>query len=263
MIHYLETEFSNIRYSDCGEGEVLILLHGYLEAIETFDSFVRDLSVSSRVICVDLPGHGKSTIKNSCIGITEMAAAVFALIEDLKLNKIHLMGHSMGGYVALAFAERYPERLASFSLLHSSANPDTDEKLRNRVKEIEFIKRGKKALICSTAVPNTFSKKNQESFSDDIDTLVKIASDTKEQGIIAALKAMMNRLDMNDMLKGLSVPKYSFIGMEDNFIPFGKAIEWAHDNDMEPLIFKHSGHMSFIEEKRKCVEAVLEVFKKA
>jgi len=263
MIHYLETEFSNLRYSDCGEGEVLILLHGYLEAIETFDSFVTDLSVSSRVICVDLPGHGKSTIKNSCIGIAEMAAAVFALIEDLKLNKIHLMGHSMGGYVALAFAERYPEKLASFTLLHSSANSDTDEKRRNRAKEIEFLKRGKKDLICSMAVPNTFSKKNQESFSDEMDTLIKIASDTKEQGIIAALKAMMNRPDMNEMLKGLSVPKYSFIGMEDNFIPFEKGMEWVRDSGMDAILFEHSGHMSFIEEKQKCVEAVLEILKKA
>ena len=261
MIHYLETKISKLRYSDQGEGEVLVLLHGYLEAIETFDAFTKDLATKVRVICVDLPGHGMSTLKLKHIGVDEMAEAVFALVGELNLSKVHLMGHSMGGYVALAFADKYAHKLASFSLLHSSANPDTEEKIENRKREIDLINRGKKELICSTAIPNTFSKRNQESFSDEIATLIDIASMTSNEGVIAALNAMMNRPDRNQVLKVLQIPKYSFIGREDNFIPFEKGMEWANANGMNPIVFENSGHMSFIEEKDACVKAVMNIMK--
>ncbi|MGZ2372047.1 hypothetical protein ACXR6G_19925, partial [Ancylomarina sp. YFZ004] len=169
--------------------------------------------------------------------------------------------HSMGGYVALAFADKYVDKLASFSFLHSTANADTEEKKSNRAREIVFIRKGKKELICSTAVPNTFSKKNQEAFSEEIDVLIEIASNTKDEGIVTALNAMMNRPDRNEMLRELSVPKYSFIGKEDNFISFDKGMAWANENGMQPVVFEHSGHMSFIEEKDKCIDAILEILR--
>ena len=261
MIHYLETKTSNLRYSDQGKGEVLILLHGYLEAIETFNDFASELGKHARVICIDLPGHGKSTIKSESISVDNMADAVNELTVELELDKVHLMGHSMGGYVALAFADKFAKKLASLSLLHSTAYPDTDEKRLNRSKEIEFIMRGKKELICNTAIPNTFSKRNQDIFSDEITELVRIASETQNEGVVAALKAMMNRTGRNEMLKAIQIPKYSFIGKEDNFIPFEKGLEWAKSNGMKPFIFENSGHMSFVEEKNKCIEAVLEILK--
>tara|TARA_R110001583_G_scaffold14228_4_gene59904 strand:- start:9728 stop:10513 length:786 start_codon:yes stop_codon:yes gene_type:complete len=261
MIHYLETKISNLRYSDQGEGEVLILLHGYLEAIETFDAFAKDLATKGRVICIDLPGHGKSNIKHDNVGVEEMAEAVLAFVNELNLGKVHLMGHSMGGYVALAFADRYSDKLASFSLLHSTANPDTEEKRENRKREIGLIKRGKKELICNTAVPNTFSKRNQDLFSKEIEGLVQIASETSDDGVVVALNAMMNRADRNETLKALQIPKYSFIGKEDNFIPFEKGMELANTNGMNPIVFENSGHMSFVEEQDACVEAVRNIMK--
>ena len=261
MIHYLETKISRLRFSDRGDGEVLILLHGYLEAIETFDAFAEDLATNVRVICIDLPGHGQSTTKTKDFGVEEMAEVLFELILKLKLSKVHLMGHSMGGYVALAFADKYSDYLASFSLLHSTANPDTDEKKGNRIREIDLVSRGKKELICNTAIPNTFSRKNQNLFGKEIEDMVRIASNTYEEGIVDALNAMMNRSDRNDVLKALQVPKYSFIGKEDNFIPFDKGMKWADANDMNPIIFENSGHMSFIEEKEKCIEAILDILR--
>lgn len=259
MIELIDTIKYKIRFSDQGDGAVLVILHGYLESIETFDAIACELSKSARVICIDLPGHGKSDLKQGQVTIEDMADAVNTVIQHLNIEMFHLMGHSMGGYIALAFADRHPDNLASFSFLHSTANPDTEEKRGNRKREIDFIKRGKIELICSTAVPNTFSKNNQETFSNEIDALIEIASNTRDEGIIAALNAMMNRPDRNEMLKALQVPKYSFIGKEDNFIPFEKGIEWAQDNGMKTFVFEHSGHMSFIEEKEQCIEAVLEI----
>ena len=259
MIKLIDITRYKIRYSDQGDGAVCVLLHGYLESIEIFDIITSELSKSARVICIDLPGHGKSDLKMEHVSIEDMADAVYTVIQSLDIDVIHLMGHSMGGYVALAFADKYADKLASFSFLHSTANADTEEKKSNRAREIEFIRKGKKELICSTAVPNTFSKNNQEAFSDEINGLTEIASKTKDDGIVAALNAMMNRPDRNKTLRELSIPKFSFIGKEDNFIPFDKGMAWAKDNGMQPIIFKHSGHMSFVEEKEKCIEAVLDI----
>lgn len=260
MLKLIDTTRYKIRYSDQGNGgSVLVLLHGYLESIETFNGIVHELSKSARVICIDLPGHGKSDLKQDQVSIDDMADAVNTVIQYLSIDQVHLLGHSMGGYVALAFADKYADRLASLTFLHSTANADTEEKRANRAREIEFIRKGKKELICSTAVPNTFSKNNQEAFSDEIDVLIEIASKTSDEGIIAALKAMMKRPDRNETLKRLRIPKYSFIGKEDNFIPYEKGMTWAGDNGMKAFIFEHSGHMSFIEEKEKCIEAIKEI----
>lgn len=263
MIKSIDTTKYTIRFSDQGDGAVCVILHGYLESIETFDVITSELSKSARVICIDLPGHGKSDLKQSHVSIDDMAEVVHTVIQSLDINMIHLLGHSMGGYVALAFADKYADKLASFSFLHSTANADTEDKRANRAREIEFIRKGKKELICSTAVPNTFSKNNQEAFSDEIDLLIKIASNTKNEGIIAALNSMMNRPDRNEILRELSVPKYSFIGKEDNFIPFEKGMAWANENGMQAIVFEHSGHMSFVEEKEKCIEVVLDILAQA
>jgi len=262
MISTIDTTKYKIRFSDQGEGVVCVILHGYLESIETFDAITFELSKSVRVICIDLPGHGESDSKQDHISVDDMADAINSVIQHLDIDRIHLMGHSMGGYAALAFADKYADKLVSFSFLHSTANADTEEKRANRTREIEFIRKGKKELICSTAIPNTFSKNNQEAFSDEIFTLIEIASNTKDEGIIAALNAMMNRPDRNETLKALQIPKYSFIGKEDNFIPFDKGMTWASDNGMQAFVFEHSGHMSFIEEKEKCIEAILGILDK-
>ena len=257
MIYYLETKRSKLRYSDRGEGEVLVLLHGYLEAIETFDVLAKELSNRSRVICIDLPGHGGSTCKSENMRVDEMAEAIHTLVMELKLNS--LIRAFDGSLCGLAFADRYVDKLASFSFLHSTANPDTDEKRMNRRREIEFIIRRKKELICNTAIPNSFAKSNQEIYQFDIEELIRIACKTTDEGVILALNAMMNRPDRNIMLKNLQIPKSSFIGKADNFIPFEKGMEWAIANGMEAVVFENSGHMSFIEEKEKCIEEILRI----
>jgi len=171
MIKSIDTTRYKIRYSDQGAGSVCVLLHGYLESIDTFDAITSELSKRARVICIDLPGHGKSVFKQENVSIDDMADAVNTVIQHLNVDNVHMLGHSMGGYVALAYADKYADKLASFSFLHSTANADSEEKRANRVREIELIRKDKKELICGTAVPNTFSKKNQKAFAEEIEEL--------------------------------------------------------------------------------------------
>ena len=105
MDRYLELDNYTLRFRDKGKGNTVVLLHGYLESIETFETFADDLSSLARVITVDLPGHGLSELKTDSCSIDEMAQAVNKLVDHLKIERINIVGHSMGGYVALAYAD--------------------------------------------------------------------------------------------------------------------------------------------------------------
>ncbi|MGQ1908951.1 alpha/beta fold hydrolase [Marinifilum sp. RC60d5] len=245
-----------LRYRDKGKGNTVVLLHGYLESIDTFETFANDLSRLARVITIDLPGHGLSELKSDSCSIEEMACALHELISHLGINKINLIGHSMGGYVALAYADMYPEKLSALCLFHSSPNADTDEKRANRQREIDLVKQGKKELICKSNIPNTFSNRNLKKFDHEIERITEIACKTSTKGIIAALEAMMNRPDRNRVLKSLDIPKVSIMGKEDNFIPFDVAKEIARANDLTPFVLQTSGHMGFIEQRQECLREI-------
>ena len=257
MDQLLELKNCDLRYSDKGKGNTVVLLHGYLESIETFANFADKLAKLARVITVDLPGHGKSKLKVESCSIDEMADAVDALIVHLKLPKINIVGHSMGAYVALAYADKYVHKLQSFCLFHSSPNADTDEKKENRKREIDLILDGKKELICKASIPNTFSRNNLIKFAPEIERITKIACQTSDHGIVAALEAMMNRPDRNPILKALDIPKISIIGKEDNFIPFEMALKIAENNGMTPIVLENAGHMGFLEQEQECLHEIL------
>lgn len=259
MDQFLQFKNYDLRYRDKGKGNTVVLLHGYLESIETFANFANDLSRLARVITVDLPGHGMSNLKVKSCSIEEMADAIDALAVHLKLKKINIIGHSMGGYVALAYADKYVHKLESFCLFHSSPNADTEEKKENRKREIDLILEGKKELICKSSIPNTFSNKNLKKFAHEIERITKIACETPDHGIVAALAAMMNRPDRNHVLKALDMPKVSMIGKEDNFIPMKLAGEIAKANNLTPFVLQTSGHMGFIEQRQECLREIFRI----
>jgi len=124
----------NIHFSDQGSGSAVVLLHGFLEGSWMWDEVVQALRLRYRLICVDLPGHGQS----DCIGyvhsMDEMAEAVMAVIQSLKLRRVQLVGHSMGGYVALAFAERWPDHVKNLVLYQSTARADSPWKKRTAIE---------------------------------------------------------------------------------------------------------------------------------
>jgi pimeloyl-ACP methyl ester carboxylesterase len=259
MDQFVQVNKCKLRYRDEGKGKVILLLHGYLESLETWETFAHDLSRLARVITLDLPGHGLSALREDSCSLEEMAEAVNELSNHLNLQKINLVGHSMGGYVALAYADKYINKLESFCLFHSSPNADTDDKKANRQREIELIRQGKKELICKNNIPKTFSNKNQTQFAHEIKRITDIACRTPDKGIIAALEAMINRPDRNDVLKSLNLPKLSIMGKEDNFIPLAVAKEIARKNNLTPFVLENSGHMGFIEQAKECLQEIFRI----
>jgi pimeloyl-ACP methyl ester carboxylesterase len=240
---------ADLFYRDEGKGNPIVLLHGYLESSEIWGGFKKELSKHNRLISLDLPGHGRSSpvCENQTIEI--MADSVKAVLEHLDIGRAIIIGHSMGGYVTLAFAEIFPERTSAFCLFHSHALADSDEKKMNREREIDLVRSGRKSLIINTNIPRTFANENVIKLASEIERAKGIALKMKDEGIICALNGMKSRPDRQRVLKESSVPVMIIAGRKDNNIPFEVYEQhFTLAKQTEILILENSGHMGFIEE---------------
>ena len=245
-------------YIDEGRGIPVVLLHGYLESSLVWDDFASNLKRTNRVVRLDLPGHGLSGEHGDVHTMEFMADAVRHVLALANVNKCILVGHSMGGYVTLAFAKKYPELLNGFVLFHSTPNPDSEEKRALRDKEIELLKEDKLELIARTTAPNGFARDNRKRFADFIDECVEMYSVNEKAGVIASLNGMKIREDMNEFVASTTIPHMFVFGMKDFYISWEVAEGlMAKFPKAEALVLENSGHMGFVEEPKKSLEAIV------
>jgi pimeloyl-ACP methyl ester carboxylesterase len=254
-----EVSFKDIgvHYTDSGEGPCIIFLHGYLESEEIWKDFISLLDNLFRVICIDLPGHGRSGIWGRDHGMDDLAGSVIAVADAEGIDKMVLVGHSMGGYVTMAFADLFPERLLGYSLFHSTCFADTDEKKTNREREISLILCKKKRQIVSVNIPKAFSDDNATSRCDEVTLAKKIAMQNPDNGIIAILNGMKERPDRTEVLTHPGIPLLLIGGMKDNYIPaevFERLVSLAPHATAVRL--EESGHMGFFEEPQKSADSI-------
>lgn len=246
-----------VSYKDLGSGACLVLLHGYLESGEIWNEFAALFSRQCRVIVPDLPGHGLSGTWGKVHTMEEMAGAIRGILEAEGIEKILLAGHSMGGYVTMAFADLYPGYLSGYVLFHSTCFADTEEKKKNRQREISLVMCGKKCQIVNVNIPKGFANENVERLKDQVERARTIALDNPEEGIVAILNGMMRRPDRTRVLQDSSLPLLIIGGMKDNYIPvevFEKLVSLAPHAKV--LRLNGSGHMGFIEEPEKAAGAI-------
>ncbi len=258
IIKFRNTEIS---YNLFGEGKTIVLLHGYLESKEIWEDFSDELAKNFQIIVPDLPGHGKSGLISEPLSVEIMANSIKAVLTKEKVNKCIIVGHSMGGYAALAFLELFPEMLNGLSIFHSSPYADTDEKKQNREREINVVQKGKKAQIFNAHFPNTFAKDNMGKFDKEIERFKETAKNMQDDGIIAALRAMKTRPDRSELLKVSKIPIQYIIGEKDNFIPMEILKKLQLPDNSEVVVLENSGHMGFIEEKENALVAISEFIK--
>ena len=186
------------------------------------------------------------------------------MLDALDIERCTLVGHSMGGYITLAFAALYPERLDGLVLLSSTPNPDTDLKRENRQREIELVKAGKKDALARVAPEAGFAEQNRRRLKDYIDDLTECVHITEDDGIVALLGGMMERADQNEMMRKLAVPQLFIMGKKDPYIPLeaAEAIVASHPQAKVNWL-DESGHMGFIEQPAECAAALLEFVQQA
>ena len=247
-----------VRISDRGEGEqVLVLLHGYLESLDVWDEFTPLLTPEFRVIAIDLPGHGISEVKGEIHTMEFLADVIHGALETLGISRCVLAGHSMGGYVALEFLRTYTEMLSGLILFHSTPNPDSEEKKEARDREIAIVTAGHKDLLSHTPAKG-FAAENRERFADKIEELAEQITLTDDAGIIALLRGMKERRDLNEVLAQSPVPTLIILGRKDEYIlPEVAEALVSRFPKSQVAWLENSGHMGFVEEPEKAAEVIL------
>ena len=246
-----------IHYTDSGSGKEIILLHGYLESSEVWNGFAEKLQSQFRIISIDLPGCGLSDVYGEVHSMEFMATVIKELIDSLKLKKVFMTGHSLGGYVTLAFLELFPDQLSGYCLLHSQPFPDTPAALEKRRREIEIVKVGKKNLMYPDNVIRMFATSNLVKFSNALQKSKDIASQIPGEGIIAVLNGMMIRPSRLSFMEKGNVPCLWILGLMDNYIPCEHIQTMVNlPFNARLVVLKNSGHMGFIEEEKLAVKTV-------
>lgn len=247
-----------VRINDQGKGNAIVLLHGYLETLEIWEAFAASLVKHYRVISLDLPGHGLSGWNGDVHTMEFMADTVKGVLDKLNVKGCILVGHSMGGYVALAFAKKYNDVLKGLCLFHSSPNPDTEEKKVNRDREIALIREDKLGLIASQAIPNIFAPDNVKRFAETIEEIKVNVEFADKDGIIACLEGMKQREDMNDFLLDYTKPLLLIVGKGDNLISWDVSESMiAKFKNAAVLVLENSGHIGFLEEPEESEKSLL------
>lgn len=251
----------NIYFEELGQGSSVVLLHGFLEGHWMWLEVAAELAKKHRVLIIDLPGHGKS----DCIGyihtMDEMAEAVKAVVNHLGIRRIDLIGHSMGGYVGLAYAERYPDDLRSLTLYQSTSRADDKEQKSNRDRAITLVKQ-KPSSFVRQSIPQLFRPVNRLKFKKEINRLKDLALKTPPQGIVAALAGMRDRPNRELLLRFPPYPIHIIAGEKDPRIPLQTLIEQAAISEEVHLhVIKGVGHMSYIEDFDRTITLFKQILK--
>jgi pimeloyl-ACP methyl ester carboxylesterase len=206
---------SKISYTDSGFGPVIVFVHGFCETKEVWSAFINSLHSNFRVICVDLPGYGDSPL-HAPLSMESMADSIFDLLQLLGIQKVIIIGHSMGGYVSLAFADRHSAMVAGLGLFHSTTYADSDEKKLQRNKTIKYLEEHGVEAFIKPFVPPLFAAPNRKRCEKAINFLIEIGLKTPEATIIACAEAMRDRPDRSHVLANSMFPVLFIIGKNDH-----------------------------------------------
>ncbi len=251
MEKQLKWNGKQVNYITEGTGRPVVLLHGFLENAHIWDDFIAFLESGFRIIAIDLPGFGKTGVFGDQHTMSFMADSVKAVLDAEKVVDTVMVGHSMGGYVSLAFARKYPGFLRGLVLFHSHAAADSEEVRKNRSRTIEVVRQNHKDFI-SQFIPLLFAEENVSRFASVIQKLREESLQTPATGVMASLAGMRDRADHLELLRKASFPVFFVVGKQDSRISLEKiAPQLLLPVQSEALILDGVGHMGFVEAPAK------------
>lgn len=242
----IQLKHGQLNYIEAGSGTPLILVHGYCGDHRYWDQVKPLLSAHYRVITPDLRGHGASSAKVGIYSMEELAEDLHQLITELGLEQVFILGHSLGGYATLAFAERYSEKLAGFGLIHSTSYPDTDAAKNNRDKAAAALRdQGIKPFIDDLA-PKLFAPPHREQMANQVQFVQEIGLGTSLEGAIGCALGMRDRPDRTYVLAESTLPILLLAGEQDEVVPPERRFPVDKDNVLQ-LTLSRAGHMGMLE----------------
>ena len=241
---------------------MLVLLHGFCEDSSVWSELLPHLS-GVPTLCLDLPGFGTAPLP-AAAGMEGYAAAAHDALDAAGIGKCVLVGHSMGGYAALEFAARWPERLAGLGLFHSHPYADPPERLTARLRGIEMLRSGKKDLYVSQLFPGLFAPAFAAAHPETVNALIFNGKKQSADAIIAALEGMMHRRDHQDTLRNLTCPVQFLLGAEDALVPLDFGLQSASlPSQADVRVLPGVGHMAMFEATEAAAQAVREFWQRS
>jgi pimeloyl-ACP methyl ester carboxylesterase len=251
---------TKISFTDEGKGTAVVFLHGFLENKTMWNAFIPELIKKNRIITIDLLGHGETECLGYVHSMEDQADMVHAVLHELKIRKVVLIGHSLGGYVALAFAELYPDYMKGLFLLNSTSRADSDERKTNRERAIKAVKQNYTNFV-RLSIANLFSEDNREKLETEIERVKLEALKTPLQGIVASLEGMKIRKDREVILHFAPYPIQLVLGKKDGVLIYDETIDQIEGTKVELTTFP-DGHMSHIENEKELMKVFIDFLKR-
>ncbi|HSV88567.1 MAG TPA: alpha/beta hydrolase [Bacteroidales bacterium] len=243
-----------IAFRQKGSGQAVLLLHGFTGSSSIWEEYLEVLSDKFRVVALDLPGHGESEILAEVHTMDIMSELVNAVLTHLEIKNAVVIGHSMGGYVALNLAKNYPSFIKGLGLFHSTSLADNDEAREGREKSIRIIKEDHRGFLFNF-IPGLFAPENQQKYAAQIAELVAQAKNMDKNAIVAAQEGMKLRTSTLDVLINANYPVMFIAGQKDPRIAFENIwVQMALTAEAHSLILRDVGHMGFIESRQECLD---------
>ena len=256
MSNFIEFQHKKIHYKHEGVGKTIVFLHGFLENLHIWDAYTENLCNEFQIVSIDLPGHGQTENFADVHTMEFIADCVDEVLKTLNINKFVLVGHSMGGYVSMAYSRKFTKKLTGLVLFHSHAAADSEQGKINRSRTIEIIQKNHKDFI-TYFIPELFAEENRKMYSHEISILQKAARNMSKPAIIAALEGMKQRPDSLDVLEKLLCPVLFILGKQDSRTPWEmmqKQISLPKISEM--LLLENVAHVGFIEAEKYCLESL-------
>ena len=259
MLKTLEYQDKQLFYRVEGNGFPVVLLHGFGEDGTIWENLVAVLGKEYQVIVPDLPGSGAS----ETVAIAEAATiefyanALLAIVQHANIDRCILLGHSMGGYITLCFAEHYPQYLAAFGLIHSTAFADSEEKKQVRQRGIELIGSYGPFAFLKTTIPNLFGQQFKQQQPGAVDELIEKGKHFTATALQQYYAAMMHRPDRTVILRNSGLPVLFVLGTEDVAAPLQDVMQQVHLPGVSYVhILEQTGHMGMLEQPEQLNQAV-------
>jgi 3-oxoadipate enol-lactonase len=244
----------NLAYEEHGQGTPIMLVHGFPLNRSIWNPLLPLLENKARLILPDLRGFGQSPVPEGTYTMRLMAEDLRALLDTLKIDKVVLAGHSMGGYVSLAFAQAYPHRLAGLALISTQAAADNPEARASREKTVEEVKRRGLKNLADGMAPHLTCQPAL------VEPLRKLIMKAKPLGVIGSLKGMAERPNAQEWLPSITVPTVVIAGSEDAIIPIERPRLMAQLLGRAWLVeTANAGHMPMMEQPQAVANAILQL----
>lgn len=255
-------EMTGIKYTDKGQGQAVVLIHGFCESKEMWRAFEKELSLYYRVLCPDLPGFGESPIATGHMDMEAAAASLLDWLDEVEAKDPIVIGHSLGGYVTLALAELAGPQLKAIGLFHSTAFADNEEKKGVRDRTVIFVEKNGVEAFVRSFVPPLFPEHRREELKEHIQTLVLQGLKTSKNGLIAFTGAMRDRKNRMDVLKDFQGRKLMICGELDPAVKIEDSRKHqGMVDDYHEL--KDTGHMGMFEREKETLGILKDFLEKA